>query len=54
MLCLFGIQLQAQQLTYYDASCFPLLGKATQDTGAREATGFSQKHFSPSSMELES
>ena len=35
MLCLFGIQLQAQQLTYYDASCFPLLGKATQDTGAR-------------------
>ncbi len=33
MLCLFGIQLQAQQLTYYDASCFPLLGKATQDTG---------------------
>lgn len=35
MLCLFGIKLQAQQLTYYDASRFPLLGKATQDTGAR-------------------
>ncbi len=35
MLCLFGIQLQAQQMTYHDASCFPLLGKATQDTGAR-------------------
>lgn len=35
MLCLFGIRLQAQQLTYYDASRFPLLGKATQDTGAR-------------------
>lgn len=35
MLCLLGIKLQAQQLTYYDASRFPLLGKATQDTGAR-------------------
>ena len=35
MLCLFGSQLQAQQMTYHDASCFPLLGKATQDTGAR-------------------
>ena len=35
MLCLSGISLQAQQLTYYDASCFPLLGKAAQDTGAR-------------------
>ena len=33
MLCLFGIQLQAQQMTYHDASCFPSLGKATQDTG---------------------
>ena len=35
MLCLLGIQLQAQQPMYYDASRFPLLGKATQDTGAR-------------------
>ena len=35
MLCLLGIQLQAQQPMYYDASRFPLLGKATQDTGTR-------------------
>ena len=35
MLCLLGVQLQAQQLMYYDASRFPLLGKATQDTGTR-------------------
>ena len=33
MLCLFGIQLQAQQLTYYDASCFPLLEKQPKTQG---------------------
>lgn len=56
MLCLFGIQLQAQQMTYHDASCFPLLGKATQDTGARyERLPDSLKNISrPPSMELES
>ncbi len=34
MLCLFGFDLQAQ-LTYHEASQFPLLGKATEATGTR-------------------